>query len=453
METKDLLITPIMLAVLYGLAYMLRERFTNVYTKPYFMPALTLKFLGAIGVGVVYQFYYGGGDTTHYFYQSKIIHEAFGESFSTGWKLMQGLPDFDPDVAPYRPRFIWYGYNSPEYNVTRVAALIGLLCFNTYSSIAIGFAFLSFTGMWALYITFVKIRPQLYKELAWSVFYIPSVFFWGSGVLKDTLCLGGLGWVMYAFYRGAIQKQSILQCLIIGVSAAVLVFRIKSYILLCFLPAALLWVFNENNARIKNKLLRVLAKPLFFTVGAGLAFFALTNLTKGEAYDVETIGERSKATADALYQTSMQQEGSAYRLGELDGTIGGMVKLAPQAIATSLFRPFLWEARNPVMLLAALEAAFFLYFTLKILKRTGVARTFAIISQTPALTLCFVFALVFAASVGVTSNNFGTLVRYKIPMQPFYMAGLYILQSLATTDIGKKHVKPAAAAVRRPQLA
>jgi hypothetical protein len=442
MEVKDFFVTPIVLLILYGIAYMVRPSVTNVYTRPYFIPALTLKLIGAIALGLVYTFYYGGGDTSSYFYQSQVITSGFNESFSVGWKLMMAKTDYDAEIASYIPRFIWYG-DAPEYLVSRIAAAIGLFCNSTYSAIAVVMGFMSFTGMWALYITFIKIRPQVYKELAWSVFYIPSLFFWGSGILKDTICLGALGWLMYAFYRGLIQKQALLQSLIIGGISVFLLFRIKVYILLCFLPAAMLWIFNENNARIKNKVIRILAKPLFFTIGAAVAFYAATNLTKGEEYDVENIAEHSKATADALYKTSVSQEGSAYRLGELDGTAMGMVKLAPQAIATSLFRPFIWEVRNPVMLLASLEGAFMLFFTLQILRKTGVARVFTIVSITPSLTLCFVFSLVFAASVGITSNNFGTLVRYKIPMIPFYAAGLYILQSLATTDIGiKKKVAP-----------
>jgi hypothetical protein len=48
----------------------------------------------------------------------------------------------------------------------------------------------------------------------------------------------------------------------------------------------------------------------------------------------------------------------------------------------------------------------------------------------PVLTMCFVFSLIFAISVGISSGNFGTLVRYKIPLMPFYLSGLYILQSI-----------------------
>jgi hypothetical protein len=37
------------------------------------------------------------------------------------------------------------------------------------------------------------------------------------------------------------------------------------------------------------------------------------------------------------------------------------------------------------------------------------------------------FSLFFAFSVGLTTSNFGSLVRYKIPAIPFFVASLFII--------------------------
>lgn len=432
MEISDFFWGPLYLVILYSIAYLVRPAVTNRFTKQYFIPALTLKFIGSISLGLIYQFYYNSGDTYNYLYHAKVINSAFDQSFSTGIKLLlDNGGSKDPAIFPYASAMFWHQKNSPEFLLSRIAAFLGLFCFTNYTAIALLFTAISFSGMWALYMTMAKIRPHVYKQLAWTIFYIPSIFFWGSGLLKDSLCVGALGWLFYALYLGAIQKRTITKSIIIAFLAAYALYAIKIYILLCFLPAALLWLFNENNARIKNKTIRIIIKPIFFAVGGIVAFYAATNLTKGdEKYDIDKLGERSKITADYLYQQSVKQEGSGYYLGEQDGTLGGMAKLAPQAIVTALFRPFIWEARNPIMLLSALEATFFLLFTLRIFWRTGVFATLSIIGQTPVLLMIFIFSLVFAASVGITSSNFGTLVRYKIPLIPFYLSGLFILQDI-----------------------
>jgi hypothetical protein len=448
MQIADLFLTPFYLLLIYGLAYAVQPSVTNRYTKPYFIPALTLKLVGGLAFGIIFNTLYGG-DTNQYYKLTGIVHEAFGDSFTTGLRLLFiKNREADPSLFHYTDRMFWLGRDSTEYLPIQVGAVLGLFCFNNYSVITVGFATLSFTGMWAMYVTFVKLRPQIYKELAVAVFFIPSVFFWGSGLMKDPLCLGALGWIFYAFYRGFIERKNIPRCILIGYIAGSILVSTKIYILLAFLPPALLWVFNEYSARMSSPVLRAVAKPVLLTVGAVIGLVALNSLSKLDSrFDVDKIGAQSKLTADYLLGVSQAEHGSGYSLGEQDGTIGGMLKLAPQAIVVSLFRPFIWEAHNPTMLLSAIEASYFLFLTLRIFYRVGIAKTLKAISSSPAITLCFVFSIIFAIAVGVSSGNFGTLVRYKIPLMPFYLGGLYILQSISMPS-----KQPAKATAARRQL-
>ncbi|RZJ93264.1 MAG: hypothetical protein EOO60_05085 [Hymenobacter sp.] len=410
---------------------------------------MTAKLVGALALGILYHTIYAG-DTNNYFRHGEIIYHAFGDSFGTGMHLITTDGTVTPDIAPYTSQMIWFGPDSKEYFVIRIAAVGALLGFNTYSVTALLFAVLSFSGMWAMYMTFAKIRPQVYKELAIAVFFLPSVFFWGSGLLKDSLCIGALGWLFYAFYRGAIERKNALRCLILGLLAAKVILSMKVYILLAFMPPAALWVFNENTARIKSGIVRLVAKPLFLTVGLVVAVYAMSAVAAADArFNLDKVGAQSKLTAEYLQGVSKTEQGSGYNIGEQDGTLGGMVKLAPQAIVVSLFRPFIWEARNPTMLLSALEASYFIFLTLRIFRRVGFFAALLAVAGSPVLVLCFVFSLIFAISVGISSGNFGTLVRYKIPLMPFYLAGLYILQNTTTAVARNQRV----VAIRRPQLA
>ncbi|MDB5268403.1 MAG: hypothetical protein JWP58_1443 [Hymenobacter sp.] len=430
MELKDLYITPLYLALIYGIAFGVRGSVTNVYTKKYFIPALTVKIVGAIALGILYHTLYGG-DTNNYYHQASIIYHAFGDSFAAGLELVTTAGDVTPAIAKYAGQLMWFGHGSNEYFVIRVAAVFAVLSFDTYTVIAVLFASVTFSGMWMMYMTFAKIRPQVYKELAIAVFFLPSVFFWGSGLLKDSLCIGALGWLFYCFYRGAIERKNIIRCLVVGVTMGAVILSMKTYILLAFVPPALLWVFNENTRNIKSAAVRWVAKPLFLGVGAVVAIYAMSQLAAADArFNLDKIGEQSKITAEYLQQVSKSEQGSGYNIGEQDGTLGSMAKMAPQAIVVALFRPFIWEARNPTMALSALEASYFILLTLRIFWRVGFFKTIGAIGSVPVLTMCFVFSLIFAISVGISSGNFGTLVRYKIPLMPFYLSGLYILQSI-----------------------
>jgi len=427
MELKDLFLTPIYLLLLYSLAYYIRPKVTNKSTKPYFIPALTLKIVGAIALGLIYQFYYGGGDSFHYFHHVKIIYQAFTDAPSTGLRLILANGEYDPLTYRYASQMEWY--RSPtEYFVIKVAAIFSFISFGTYTVIAICFAFLSFTGMWAMYLTFLKIYPTLQKQFAIAVFFLPSVFFWGSGLMKDSLTIGALGWLFYGFYNATISRNNIVKSAIIALLAAYVIYSVKVYVLLSFLPPALFWVFSENNRKIKNASLRAFLKPVFIAAGIGMAYLGATRLTEGDVrYDVNKIAERSKI--NNVYLSKQVASGSAYHIGVYDGSLGSIVTVGPQAIVVSLFRPFLFEVRNPLMLLSALEGSLFIYFTILFIYKVGFFKTLKFISSKPILTFCMIFSLVLAFAVGTNSGNFGSLVRYKIPLMPFYLAALFIMQA------------------------
>ena len=444
MELKDIFLTPIYLGIFYAIAFAVRPSFTNKYTKPYFIPALSVKFAGALALGLIYQFYYKGGDTFNYFKESQVIYGAFGDSFSIGLKLLAPNDGtYTGEISRYASQMHWFG-SPTEYFVIKTGAVCGLFCFCSYAVISLMFAVISFSGIWALYTAFLRIAPAIYKELAYAIFFLPSVFFWGSGLMKDSLCIGAIGWTFYGFHRALIVRRRLLQSALIGLVGAYVLSAVKIYILLSFMPPALLWMFNEYNQSIKSVVVRNLVRPLFLVVGLGAAYLGATNLTAGDdKYDVDKIGERTQINQKFLYDLTKDQ-GSAYNIGSFDGSLGSMVKVAPQAVIVTLFRPFLWEARNPIMMLSALEALMLLGLTVKLFFDRGLIGGFSQIASQPILTFCFLFSIILAIGVGTNSGNFGTLVRYKIPLMPFYLCALFIMRQKQP-----KNVPVRAAAVRR----
>jgi hypothetical protein len=80
------------------------------------------------------------------------------------------------------------------------------------------------------------------------------------------------------------------------------------------------------------------------------------------------------------------------------------------------------------MLISALENTFLILLTLRIFFKAGPINFFSLIFKEPLLIFSFVFAIFFSFSVGLTTANFGALVRYKIPALPFYLCTLFILE-------------------------
>jgi hypothetical protein len=425
-DLRDLIVTPLFLLLIFGVAYVVRPYVTDEVNRKYFLPALSVKLLGALAVGFLYQFYYGGGDTFMYHtYGSRLIWQAFSDSPMAGLKLL--FTDGKDFEGIYQYSSAIYFFHDPRsYAVIRLAAVFDLITFSTYSATACLFAVLSFIGAWQFYLTFYKQYPHLNRRLAVAAFFIPSVFFWGSGVLKDSVTLAFLGIATFQLYKIFVEgKFRILNFLILAVSLYV-IFVIKIFILQAFLPAVILWLGSRNIHLIRSGFLRILVLPFMMGLLLISSYFTVVKVGEDDdRYSVSKIAQTAKVTAyDIRYQTG-RDAGSGYSLGDLDGTFGSMARLAPQAINVALFRPYVWEVRNPLMFISALESLILFLFVLYVLVKKG--RHVLPAFTEPDIIFSMTFAISFAFAVGIATYNFGTLARYKIPLLPFFLTGLILI--------------------------
>ncbi len=269
--------------------------------------------------------------------------------------------------------------------------------------------------------------PNLQKQLAISILYIPSVVFWGSGLLKDTITLAAVGWYTYHFYVFFIQKRYELKSGTSIFISAFLLISIKPYILFALLPGSLIWLSNERIARIRNKFMRAFAAPFLISLGISLSFLVLTQMSDFLGlYAMDNVLER--AVVVNLDQKQDYYGGNSFDIGEFDATIPSMLSKAHLAISYALFGPFLWEVRNPVMLLSAIENTYIMFLTIFLLFRLKFFGFFRLIGKNPLLLFSVLFSLFFAFSVGIATSNFGSLVRLKIPCIPFYVSSLFVLK-------------------------
>jgi len=422
---------PFFLGIVYAVAYKIRNK-KYPYRHPwrkYFIPALTVKILGAVFIGLIYAYYYKSGDTFNYFNQAVVINNAFDESFIKWINLLFHTPSrFDNNYYSYISQLEWYS-DPASYTVCSITAFLGIFTYNTYLPTAVLFAFISFTGVWALFRTFASLYPHLTRPIAIAILFIPSVFVWGSGIFKDTICMFGLGWLTYGAFRFLVQRDFSTFNIVISVLSFILIAKVKLYILLGFAPALLIWILFSYTQRIRNTASRFLVKIVFGTmlIGSFLFFMQRFGDELGK-YSLKNVVVTSNVTRRWIsYTSSQDEEASAYSLGEFNPTITGMLSKFPLAVNATLFRPYIWEARKIIVALSAIEALLFLFLTLKILFTIKLTRIWKTIMNDPTIQFCFVFSLIFAFAVGISSYNFGALSRYKIPCLPFYAIALILI--------------------------
>lgn len=412
---------------------MVRPHVTDGVNKKYFFPALTFKISGAIALGLLYQFYYDGGDTYNFHtIGSRLIWEAFWESPGKGFDLLLSRGDYLAETYSYASKIYFYQDQS-SFFVIRIATLFDLLTFSSYSGTAVFFALFSFVGSWAFFTAMYRQAPQLHFQTALAILFIPSVIFWGSGLLKDTVTFSCLGLMTYSISNIFIRRHQKTGSIILLLLSAWIIFSVKKYILLCFLPAALLWIYADRLSKIRSIILKALIIPIIAILLVGTGYYSIILIGMDDPrYSLDKIAMTAQITAYDIGFYSGKDAGSGYSLGELDGTFTNMISKAPQAINVSLFRPYLWEIRNPLMFFSAVESFFFLGLTLYAIAKSR-SNIFSAMAN-PVVVFCFVFSLTFAFAVGVSTFNFGTLSRYKIPLLPFYALGIIYLLNYSNKD-------------------
>jgi len=431
-ELRDLIVTPLLIILVYVVAYQLRPLCTDSNTRKYFFPALSFKILGALALGFIYQFYYDGGDTFSYHtHGSRHIWQAFVDSPLSGLKLLMGNEN-QVGVYQYSSR-IYFFHDDQSYFLIRIAAFLDLLTFSTYSGTAVLFALLSFIGMWLFFLTFYKQYPHLHFGLAIAAFFLPSVFFWGSGILKDTLTISCLGAATYGFFQIFIKRNLNMLWILILLCSLFIIFSIKKFILQAYLPAVITWIVAYNFQHIKSLVVKSALVPVVILLIVISAYFAALKIGEDdERYSIDRIAKTARVTAYDIRYWSGRYAGSGYALGELDGTFESMIRLAPQAVNVSLFRPYLWEVKNPLMLLSAIESLGLLILTLFTIAKKRSLLMKALLNFN--VIFCLIFSISFAFAVGVSTFNFGTLARYKIPMLPFFLVALVLLLDYSNSD-------------------
>lgn len=416
---NDVLIGFPVALVLIAIAWIVRPFLTNRVTARFFLPALALKMLGAILLGLLYYFYYGGGDTFTYFTHGAVhIYDAFWDNPAVGLKMIFGKADYTGGVYKYASH-IWM-YNDPSsYNVVRVAAFISLFVGKSYVATSLVFATLSFTGLWAMYTAFTMLFPGREWFIALAILFVPSAVFWGSGILKDTITFGFIGWATAAFIYILYGRERRFIWLIVFVISLYSIYQIKLYVVMSLLPAMIIWAYFVNIRRVHNQMLRYMVAPFVIVVAVALSGLAVYSVGEtNRKYSVDNIAKTAQVTAYDVGRWTGKNAGSRYDLGDLDGTFTGMLKLGPAAINVALFRPYLWEVSNPLMLLASLEGLTILVLTIMVFVRRW--NDLYSVIKNPAIIFSLIFALIFAFAVGISTYNFGTLFRYKVPLMPFY---------------------------------
>ena len=419
----DILIVVLLLFVIYLIAHKIQTDNIDQYAHySHFKRALFIRIAGGLLFACVYIFYYDGGDTQYYFTGTRSIVRMAYKDFGAFLQLIFG--NREPELLSlfdYTTGWPTYFKDANSWAVCRFSVPFYILGMGSYLGMTIVMDALLFIPIWRFYKMIVKHYPKTARYAAIALFYVPSVCFWGSGLLKDIWCMVGALGICYSCWMIVLRKKkifiNIFRCIIWGY----VLISIRPYTLYTVLGTSIAWIGMTYLEAFENKFLRALVFPFMIAIIAGIFFIFLDNvsgLAEGKYATVNSMMEQAVIIQDDLKRDYYGD--NSFDIGTFDASIPGMLKKLPPALFAGLYRPFLWEARSPFMLLSALENLALMLLTLFLLFKLRM-RFFSELLKDKMLLSFLMFTLAFGFFIGLTIANFGALVRYRIILVPFFV--------------------------------
>lgn len=386
------------------------------------LSAFWLKVAAGCLYGYLHLYFYNGGDTWSFLKDSQTLSSSFFENPAYFFELLLGpinrpIPDY---LAAYVDAVVgWTDWR--YYSVLRVESVIHLIAGNHYSVHVVFWAFLSFVGIIGLYRAFIAYFPTKTTFIAFSLFCIPSIVFWTSGIHKDGLTFFCMGLIVYHFHE-ILQNSFKWKSTLVIIFNALFLVMLRPYVIGLLIPAmiACYWAFRQPKY--------VLVKYL------GVYFLALIAAQIISLYSPFNIFGK---IADTRHYFVEYSKGEAdIDIALLEPTVWSILQHSPIAFYNTLCRPHLGDVNSLRRALSMVETWLFLSLIV-------IALLFKDKFRSPKQCAIFYFALFFSVSfytfVGLIVDNLGAIVRYRTNALPFLLLAVVVL--IDTERIKKRFVK------------
>lgn len=357
-------------------------------------------------------------DIFKYYDDSAVLFSALPERPGDYLQMLFGIRNDTPYFTEvyYMEMNNWFRqYESNVYNdahtVIRFNALVRLFSFGEFHVHTVVAAFLSTTGMLGIYRTFVGMLPGRERALMTSIFLLPSVLLWASGVIKESLLYFGLGLMLHQVFRLLDRKFSSIGITTLVLSI-LLLFYLKFYVLMSLIPALLLYAWSRGRPQ------QIAWKALLIY---GISIAVAINFHKFVAgFDV--LGLIAMKQRDFIGLAQGTGSGSFVMPPILAPHFWSFLSNAPYALYITLIGPML-NFTGMLGTASAMENALFISVLIVLFLY---ARPWISIERPLVLSL-IAYVVLLALVIGWTTPVMGAIVRYRTPLLPFLLIAALLM--------------------------
>ena len=365
-----------------------------------FWPALLVKCMAGIALGVIYSTYYDPSDTFIFFKLASDQADIGRNDFSAWINILFAKED---------------GFFLGEYRTvffSKITSVLALLTGNNYWVSSLYYSLLSFFGAWYLSNTIARLFPGVKSAAVLAFLFFPSVVFWSSGIIKESIAMAALFFLAALFLKLWVRERISIISIVVAVLAIIVIFKLKYYYLAAFLPVTLSSLIVK---RVSEKF--KLTKPAYiigmFIVVLAIGFSAVTllhpNFSPAKVLHVITFNNK-------VFMDVCSPE-DVIHYYQLEPTWGSMLINSPWALLSGLYRPFVWEANTVFKFIAGLENFVLLIMTILSFRYL---KTLFRSAEWLLIFAVLLYCSILSIFLSLSTPNFGTLTRYDAGYLPFF---------------------------------
>ena len=438
--------------VLLTVYFVFRTSYLDIHgvSKKYLLLAFAFKMVAAMVLYWIYTDYYTDhtkSDIYKYFTDGQRLASICSVSVGDFLRVIVGFDVVSEDslrileTLHYWQKVNSYGILNDNQLIIRVDSILVLLTQGSLFFSSLILSVLSFMCM-IFFVRSIPFRSMFQSRVFFSlVFFSPTLLIWTSGALKEMLMVS----LLCVSFGLLIQKKRIFRVF----------FPLAWFFLLLSKPQVGAIFFGFSVLYLSCEFFKIKSIPMIYglVIFTGMVIIALNAyLLKPAYYNNIEINEYQKEKLisksydenvlgngwNILEKLKFKQLGNrveAKREGAnsyihvttLNGSFMNFLAVLPEGILNSILRPYIWEVKNVLMFVPALENLFLLFLMVVIPIGMAVKK-----DNTIDQVLWFVifFILTTATFIGILTPVLGNLVRYKVAFLPL----LYLLFTLLLGD-------------------
>jgi hypothetical protein len=358
-----------------------------------FFIAAGLKLAAGVVLGLIFKYYYQGGDTMLYYSEAQSL---IGGGFWQWWEAMQTL-----DVTRFsgQPRAEFFA---------KIVSVVALITQGDYWIVSLYFSIISFLGYWYFFCQVSSILPQIKWPVAFAFLFLPSTVFWSSGIMKGSLLYSSAVWLAAFTMKLIYRKKMYWGEYVATVLSLGLIFFLAYYLFILLIPV-LAFVFIEYRSK------RV-GFPVWIRITTYGCMLVMTYFLAPKINPNLKAGQLPKAIYRNQVDVYMMTESNSAIDLNIEPTWGSLLAEVPSALFAGLYGPMPWHTGSVWSWVPKVEnclLALLSFWSIALLIRQK-------LWEADTLVLAMLaFILILAIILPLAAPNFGSLARYKACYTPF----------------------------------